>query len=525
MQALIVDDDRTIIDAARQTIRWDRLGIDRVYTAYNISSAKEILTGEQIDIVISDIEMPKGSGLDLLEWFREQGLPGEFLLLTCHERFDYATNAVKLHAAEYLLKPFDVVVMEAALKKLVLKLQEERQQQEDRELGKWAKKNKRRLRLSLLDQILTGYYSLNEQGLEREMESGSPELRMDGDYRLVISRVTDIEKDREKVSPELMLFIMENIHSEVLCDTPENDSVVCYEYKNYYVLVTRCEAEPAHRMERRCRELAEAFGRIFSAALTCCVSEPCRITEFYETYRRNLRLAESNVVDYGGFFFEKDESKSAPFGDYLLDGARLEECLNGKSKLDFLSYLKALMNEMIRVKTMNERALAQIKQELLQSVYMYLGKKDISVAGLLREEKLAALSEKAGWSVTDMIRWVNFLLERTFAYEEEAQRRYTVVDQIQQYMREHYREDIGRNEIAAAFYLTPEYLSKMYKKKTGEGLKDYLNKYRVEQAKLMLERGERVSDVAEQVGFENFTYFSTMFKKYAGISPNQYRKK
>ena len=70
-----------------------------------------------------------------------------------------------------------------------------------------------------------------------------------------------------------------------------------------------------------------------------------------------------------------------------------------------------------------------------------------------------------------------------------------------------------------------EYLSKTYKKQMGVNLKDTIAECRIEEAKRLLERGERVSDVAEEVGFDNFTYFSTMFKKYTGITPNQYRKK
>ena len=93
-------------------------------------------------------------------------------------------------------------------------------------------------------------------------------------------------------------------------------------------------------------------------------------------------------------------------------------------------------------------------------------------------------------------------------------------------MKEHYRENIGRNEISAEFYLAPEYLAKMYKRQTGISLKDYINEYRIKQAKLLLEKEEmQISDVAETVGFDNFTYFSTLFKKYTGMSPNSYRKK
>ena len=135
------------------------------------------------------------------------------------------------------------------------------------------------------------------------------------------------------------------------------------------------------------------------------------------------------------------------------------------------------------------------------------------------------MCQKASQSVIDMIRWVSFLLDCTFEYEENVQKQYTLGEKIHQYIKEHYKEDIGRNELAEEFHLAPEYLSKTYKKQMGVNLKDTIAECRIEEAKRLLERGERVSDVAEEVGFDNFTYFSTMFKKYTGITPNQYRKK
>ena len=112
MQVLIVDDDMATVDVIKNSVKWKELGVSDIFTAYNIQLAKEILKEHNIDIVISDIEMPQGSGIDLLEWFRREELPGDFLLLTCHESFDYASNAIKYQACEYLLKPFDVNVME-----------------------------------------------------------------------------------------------------------------------------------------------------------------------------------------------------------------------------------------------------------------------------------------------------------------------------------------------------------------------------------------------------------------------------
>ncbi|HPU62820.1 MAG TPA: helix-turn-helix transcriptional regulator, partial [Mobilitalea sp.] len=65
---------------------------------------------------------------------------------------------------------------------------------------------------------------------------------------------------------------------------------------------------------------------------------------------------------------------------------------------------------------------------------------------------------------------------------------------------------------------------KVYKKKTGISLKNYINEYRIERAKeLLLTSDKSISDIAEAVGFDNFSYFSTLFKKVTGLSPKEFK--
>ena len=75
MNICIVDDDKYVVEKIVEGMEWKRWDIDGVYVAYNIKQAKDILSTRQIDILLSDIEMPQGSGLELLEWVREKKLP------------------------------------------------------------------------------------------------------------------------------------------------------------------------------------------------------------------------------------------------------------------------------------------------------------------------------------------------------------------------------------------------------------------------------------------------------------------
>lgn len=78
MQVLIVDDDMATVDVIKNSVKWKELGVSDIFTAYNIQLAKEILKEHNIDIVISDIEMPQGSGIDLLGVVSERRASGRF---------------------------------------------------------------------------------------------------------------------------------------------------------------------------------------------------------------------------------------------------------------------------------------------------------------------------------------------------------------------------------------------------------------------------------------------------------------
>ena len=525
LQILIIDDDMATVEMIRDKVSWDKLGISNVFTAYNIGSAKAVLIENQIQIIVSDIEMPQGSGLDLLEWFREQNMEGEFLLLTCHERFDYATTAVRLHASEYLLKPFNVEVMEAALKKIVLKVQEEEILKENSEYGKWVKNNQRQLEIAFWNRIFLGYASQDEVGIREEISRQKLPIAANQIYRIIVSRVTNIEKDKVKMNQDLLMFIMENIHSEILCGNPENRTVLCYDYSSFYVLVTVCREQLDYR--ERARQLIQSFKMVFQADITCCIGNACNIWELYETYRHDLDLIQSNVGFYGASFTQEEAISDSTLQDKsLLNFGILQEMLQQKRKMEFLAYLKKQLGDRLRENLLSDQILMQEKQEILQAVYTYLGKRNMPVSGLLAEDDaLNVMTQKASQSVTDMIRWSGYLWDKVFAYEKEVLNADSVIEKVNRYIREHYSEAIGKEEIAAELFLAPDYLSKMYKKKTGRGIKDYIGEYRINEAKILLEKGMHVSDAAERVGFENFTYFSTMFKKYTGVSPNQYRKK
>lgn len=522
MNTLIVDDDLTTLTLIKDSIKWASLGIENVFTAYNVAEAKKIVRNNEIAIVISDIEMPGQNGVDFLKWYRENKYEGKFFFLTSHENFSYASASIKYHVADYLLKPFDVFVMEAALKKIVAEIAEEDAKKNDLNYGRWVKQNAGRLWLDFLYTIFEGRTvdDWNKENLERNF-TVSP----DDEYVLVVSYLTDVEKDLEKMNPELFRFVIEQLYGEVFFQNKTNN-IVCIQNNSNYFIINVCPVEVVKRLGTIFDTFDEKLHLILSLTATTCISEPVKLRFFYNKFD-SIRNILTTAVSYSGtHFFEKDALQLDNKVEQGIDINLIAENLEKKDKLKIMSYLKKFLSDHMQNRSLDSNALKSIRQELLQCVYTYFAKRNVTPAGFLTKDIEVGLTKKAGETVMDMIKWANYLIDQTFDNLDQNKQSMTLEERINEYIRSHYRENIGRSEIADEFCLAPEYIAKLYKKKTGRSIKDYLNQYRIEQAKLLLENESlRISDISEMTGFDSFAYFSTIFKKYMNISPIEYRKK
>lgn len=111
-------------------------------------------------------------------------------------------------------------------------------------------------------------------------------------------------------------------------------------------------------------------------------------------------------------------------------------------------------------------------------------------------------------------------------YEFESLNKSYVVGRIIDYFEEHYREKISLDHIAENMYLSPFYISKIFKSETGDTPIRHLINIRLEKAKQLLEAGDNgsIQEISAKVGYEDAYHFSKLFKKRYGISPSQVRK-
>ena len=99
-----------------------------------------------------------------------------------------------------------------------------------------------------------------------------------------------------------------------------------------------------------------------------------------------------------------------------------------------------------------------------------------------------------------------------------------VVRKAMRYIRQHYTENLQLGNVASYVNVSPAYFSSLFRRWTGNGFKSYLNHLRIEESKRMLiDTDEAIVDIAIAMGFSDQSYFTKVFKRHTGLSPNQYR--
>ncbi len=121
--ALIVDDEPRTRQALIESVDWKKCNIRHVYEASNISEAKVQLHEHAISVLICDIEMPGGTGQELVDWIQAQNYLMGIIMVTCHPEFSYVQKAIRQGCYDYILKPIDYEEFSRALHEMTRKME------------------------------------------------------------------------------------------------------------------------------------------------------------------------------------------------------------------------------------------------------------------------------------------------------------------------------------------------------------------------------------------------------------------
>lgn len=525
MKILIIDDDIPTTEVIRDTVNWNMLQIDKIDIAHNVISAKKLITAFVPDIILCDIEMPQGNGIELLQWLREQGYHSQFVFLTCHESFSYATTAIQFSALDYIIKPFQLKQVEAVLAKAVEKIVRENNTKNDLRFKDYWLNNQSSMEESFWRDLLFYALRADNEYLLAECEKRHVKLDLHDTYRLALCAVPRRQIVQNDWSESAFRYALRNLSSELLLFNFDNARCLIYgRNESLYVLVVLQNIKEI-TVQERCINLINAAEKHLNCTVKCHISESCGIVNLPDLRSLLEQSNRENVTEGGGFYMLRDAA-NRPSELIDINIGQASHLLNEGKVIDAINHIRSKLQAISSRNQLSHTALNNILQDYNQMMYVKLQSHDIQVHELFGDSSSVKLRQSAEFSLFDAMKWISYSANKTVEYIHEVQQLESVVAKIKRYVFEHICQPVSRAEIAASVFLTPDYVSKIFKSETGINLKDYVNETRIEKAKELLSTtSQSVSEIAVAVGFDNFSYFSTLFKKITGVSPSSYNRK
>ena len=476
---LLIEDEKVELDTLRNYVNWKGCGIDQVYTARGARSALECVNSVEPDIIISDIQMPGMSGIELARLIHEEGHECKIVFLTGYDRFEYAKEAISLHAEGFLLKPFQVEEVEEVVRNLVLKIDNERH---EKRMNKMAVER-------IIDQACRGTLVDPEGAALMYFRQPASKIRF---QLLGVKGLSEEERYQLQDLPEV---------SHTLWMDP-------------FLMVIYPTNIAASNMPGRIQKLFPETGM----QIVCCMG-PVTLTSLYASVHRIFTCKED--------LFYSEPSRVMMDTEHVSRAAYTNRVDGLSQKADLL---EAMMSgdeqEAVRLCGFCIGQFGDMEQEACCqntfSLFLYLhnameqkGDMDdqASLPNILHAESFAEMQQS-------LLTYVAQCCDFSRTIRDNRQSYY-----VKKFVSLHYMEPCTVEEMADEVHLSPNYLRKKFKEETGMTILEYLTEERMRKAcELLRDPAYKVKDVAVAVGYENISYFTQLFAKKFGVTPNEYRK-
>lgn len=500
---LIVDDEPIERKGLRMLL--NRLNVDcQIIEASNGEDALGVLEKEQVDILLTDINMPFLDGIGLLEQVsrRYPGLPS--VIFSGYNEFDYAKKAIAYGVSAYILKPVNPEEFTRVIGDVQAKLEQ----------SNLEKKRKDESMDFVKEHLL--YLMVNGQS-RANLEDKAGKL-VDLNFVSQYVRMMLIECSNnffEQIDAAAIAELKAGVRNEFqyLNLNPQQSVLLFYKepFGGWEVLGQRilsflkntwqqdCFLALSSDMQKEEKELSAWFSQV----------EKLMEQKFYHTSTRVFmpfqeELASTSVQTDAEILIQQiQQDIKVKDMDCLKEHFR-QFCDRYQSQTNFSQiYIKFMFSN------------------LLKEIYDNLS--DMDEQTLNREiDQLYHCNDMK--SMIELIQAAINKLEKTLMFDKGSKRK--EVEKIQQYVRLHYSDSgLGVDQLAWEVNMTPNYLSSIFKKETGENLSAYLKRFRMERAReLLAGTNEKIGDICIMCGFVNVSYFCQSFREYFGVSPKKYRE-
>ena len=515
---LIVDDEQQIVNSLYGLIS-ERFKFE-VYRAYSGLEAEELLRRMRFDIIFSDISMPQKSGLELLDLAKRLWPMCHFILLTAYDNFDYAYSAIKYERVDYLLKieSYDAIC-EVVEKKLEMLENDRKEQEKVLQIGSDLVDLKHQIQQYCLRRILQGL-KMPEQ---KDIDNMQLPLRVENDVIIALGTAySNNVCDLEQALTEAGNYLRRNLQDRAL-------HVVSYMSSDFCFWIIQPDIrQNLFTQAEEVLFVQEALGQLFQMnenstqiKLSLICTERFIACENIHTVYQRMRIRAERLEHESGLVFLDEKAMFAPI-EHSSDALNFDN-------------IGTLWN---MIKTGNRDGFFELFEKMTDTIRnvntlsRFLPNVDVQAVGLLMSEAVSVYEIPVTAHISGLISaegyqtgedWLEAVAAEMNQMFDQRDALYSNADQwviryINTYIEKHFNEDITLTLLANEVHYNPSYLSRFYKKHTGETVISHLYDVRIREAKRLLrETGLKISAIAQQCGFCSTRYFNQVSKNIRGI--------
>ncbi|MGC5772544.1 response regulator [Paenibacillus pabuli] len=523
IKLLIADDEPVILRGLKKLIFWEQLGFRIVGEANDGTELRDLIRKHEPQLIISDISMPGGSGIEVMTELNEQGYNGKVIFISAFQEFGYARQAIHLGALDYLVKPINKNQLERVVEKAALIIREATDVERNKKMLTYYEKINRTSTIEhqlnrLLDGDMNSIGELSQMGV------------------IAISRFTTVcvlEMDEhadssrwEERERNLVSFALSNIIRETMDQEPNSGKGLLIQREGLFVILVQHE-EKEYPLQLA-HDLRQKVHRYLKLSVSCGVGKSMTGIEQAEASYCSALKALKNKYFLG-----------------LNQVMRYAEPAAGASK-DY-RFITELQSDLVKaLASQEEERILPVMREMLDQIRIQSGDtRNQAITGVYNAVlAINAELEKFGLEVdihqnalldklSDCQTYadVSLVVEAVLSKIQQhltgkvSGKERTLLTKVKSYIEENYDSSITLESMASLVYMNPYYFSSFFKKHTGQNFKNYVTEVRMSHAlKLLIETDLMVYEIADRVGYNNVRHFSDMFKKKHGKVPQEYRQ-
>ncbi len=529
LKVLIADDEFRIGILIKTLIKWEELNLECIDIVSNGEEALRVICDKNPDIVITDIQMPRINGLDLIAAVSEKKLNIKFIIISGYKDFEYAHKAIQYGVKSYLLKPIDEIELNNTLQKICSDFSQEYLKKEKEEnFEKEISVSKQIIKTNILKNII------EKKNYTVEDIENIYNLRLDAPLYRVIDIKLDywdfknIDKKQDKITVDKVVSIVEKIFNDKIKEE------LIYESKSLHIYcLLNYNTDKSDNLKDLINNVLIDIEKYLLGfeMYTVTIGIGGETTEFgnisnsvieaYKAVSSRIKRGSGRLIYADNLFFKKSLSVSERLGscenDYI-------NKIKTYSTEDFEKSIDELFDK-ITIEDRVDFSYYYDAAEYLITVF-FDQLEDKNEDGLKLREYLFDICQHCS-TVNKMKKLLKINLSEYLerSYKRLEMKSTKPVREAKLYIDSHYSEKITLESISEIVELNPIYFSVLFKKETGLNFSSYLVNIRTEKAKEMLKNSnETIEAVAEKVGYRDVRYFSRLFTKTVGIKPAVFRK-